>query len=490
MTARSRTSSDEVLRILVVEDDEVDRLAIRRHLKAAGLSATIDELADAATIVETATEGAYDCILLDHFLPGETGLDVITRVRDAGVTTPILCVASPGEEVGAALVAAGATDFLDKDDLSPGRLRRRILYAIRLGRAERRADTVRGELEHQRVLMRSVLAHLPVGVAVVDVSCTSVLMANARAQEVLGDEARLLAAADDPTPIGQVARATVSRAMADGAAVDAAEAVVDRTRCYRISAGPVRDGDGQLLGGVISLADVTDEVAARQVAERASRARAEMLAVVSHDLRGPLSSINVAADGLRDTELDGADRIRYVDAIQRSVQRGDRLIRDLLDATLIDAGRLTVDVRPVAVAELLRQAARDHELTAGQQGVTLDVVVADGVGEVRADRDRVLQALGNLVGNALRHGRGTARIELAGARTDVGVALSVRDHGPGIPAAARAHIFDRYWQGRERRGGAGLGLAIVRGIAEAHGGTVAVSAPDDGGACITIVLPA
>jgi signal transduction histidine kinase len=363
-------ASNDPLRVLVVDDDEVDRLAIRRGLTAGGVEATIDERSDGEGLVEAARAGAYDCIVLDHRLPDTSGLDLVRALRAAGVDTPILCVAGSNEEIGAEMVAAGATDFLAKDDLSPARLARRVRHAIRLGRAER-------QLEQQR-----------------------------------------------------------------------------------------------------------------DVAVRAAKAREDLLAVVSHDLRGPLSSINVAADAMRDPQLKPDSLGRYLDVIQRSVQRADRLIRDLLDAALIEAGRLTVDPRPVKVKDLLDQVARDHELSAKQFNVAFQVEVDDGLDKVVADRDRLVQALGNLIANSLRHARGATPIELGACVVDGQVELSVRDHGPGIEPELRPRVFDRFWQGRERRGGAGLGLAIVRGIAEAHGGTAVATTPASGpGARIAIRIP-
>jgi len=336
------------LRLLIVDDDEIDRQAIRRALERGGLDATVVECDSTVGLGERVRAERPDCILLDHVVPPETALEVVPRLRAEGITAPILCIGDHDDEVGAELVSAGATDVLAKADLAPGRLARRIRYAIRL---------VDAELERNR----------------------------------------------------------------------------------------------------------------------SSRALEKLLAIVSHDLRGPLSAISVAIDALGDLDVPPADRQRYVDAVRRSITRADRLIRDLLDTSLIEAGKLRIEPSPGAVGPLLEQCARDHELLASPHKIRITVEAGD-VGRATFDRERVLQALGNLVGNALRHARGTAEIRLR-ARTvdDDSVELLVEDDGPGIDAEAVPHIFDRFWRGAgSRRSGSGLGLAIVKGIAEAHGGSVAV----------------
>jgi len=107
---------------------------------------------------------------------------------------------------------------------------------------------------------------------------------------------------------------------------------------------------------------------------------------------------------------------------------------------------------------------------------------------VQADRDRVLQVLGNLIGNSLKHAKG-APIEISVERKDAEALVAVQDHGPGIAATELPHIFDRYWSGRTKKGGAGLGLAIAKGIVSAHGGNIAVDSRQGEGARFTFTLP-
>lgn len=478
---------DASLHLLVVDDDAVDRQIIRRHLRAAGVDATIDEAASARELVERVQGGGYDCIILDVHLPGESAIEVIERLNAAGVRTPILCITGQDEEAGAATVAAGASDFLAKQDLSPSRLSRRLRYVLRLGRAEAHAHRARTELEVQRRMHEAVVAQLPTGVAVVDRDLTEVLVANPRAEDVFGEDVRALLVPPEGS-IAARARQALLAAVAGGEPQTLDDAVTHGERELRIRACPVITDD--TVAAMLVVDDVTAEVSARRHAERAAKAREEVLAIVSHDLRGPLSAIGIALDGLRDPELEPSSRERYIGAVQRSVTRAERLIRDLLLAQQLEVGKVQVEPRALPARSLLEQFARDHELVASTEGVKLVVAVPAELEKLWADKDRLGQAIANLLDNAFRHARGTPVIELAARRDERGaVHVTVRDHGPGVAPDALPHVFDRYWQGRNRRGGAGLGLAIVRGIARAHGGDAVVANHPEGGAQFTIILP-
>jgi len=204
-----------------------------------------------------------------------------------------------------------------------------------------------------------------------------------------------------------------------------------------------------------------------------SRARDEVLAVVSHDLRGPLNAIGLASDALRD-EVTSDDARRYLGAIERAATRAERLIRDLTEAIKIENGSLEIAPRPIDARALIEQARTDHELLVKESGARIETVLPDHPVQVVADRDRVLQVFANLIGNAIKYAKGTP-IALTLTERDGSAVFAVTDQGPGIPPEELPHVFDRYWQGRKKkRGGAGLGLAIAKGIIEAHRGTIAV----------------
>jgi signal transduction histidine kinase len=246
-----------------------------------------------------------------------------------------------------------------------------------------------------------------------------------------------------------------------------------------------------MIAAVMTLDDVTEERKAQRALEHAASVREEILEIVSHDLFNPLNAIGIAVEQLVAPDIDDAGRQKYAAAIRRSLARADRLARDLLDAAIIEGGQLRIEPREVSVRPLLEQVLRDHELQAQQAGTPLHLEVGAGVVKVWADRDRTVQVLANLIGNAFRYGAGDAGIVVSAESEADRVRFWVRDSGPGIPTDVLPYIFDRYYQGnRVRRAGAGLGLAIAKGIVEAHGGVIGVENGSPGGARFWFTLPA
>lgn len=260
------------------------------------------------------------------------------------------------------------------------------------------------------------------------------------------------------------------------------------------------DADLELAGELARRAALAiDNARLYEQALRATRGRDEVLGVVSHDLRNPLSTINMCAGALLDPEPPTAEGVRSMaEIIQRSADWMQRIIRDLLDVTSIEAGRLALDRHPVGVAAVLDTVRELMIVQARDAGIELVVrEPAVLMPAIEADHERVVQVLLNLIGNAVKFtaagGRVMVRADAAGAegpRAEPLVRFSVSDTGPGIPAEHLSHIFDRYWQVRTQgRAGAGLGLAIAKGIVEAHGGTIGVTSTVGEGTTFSFTIP-
>jgi PAS domain S-box-containing protein len=245
---------------------------------------------------------------------------------------------------------------------------------------------------------------------------------------------------------------------------------------------------------------------ARQSAERAIRIRDDVLAVVAHDLRNPVHTIILSTGMLRDIPLDDAQRQHRLDVIQRTAKGMEQLIRDMLDATRIESGTFAVRQARVQVRALLDETLELFEAVASERSVMLRCEVGDDVPPVLGDRDRLEQALSNLIGNALKFTPAGGEIRLSaraisgdgvgGARADSGgpespaIEISVADTGSGIASEQLAHVFDRFWQAdRQARAGAGLGLAIAKGIVEAHGGRIRVESVVGEGTTFSFTVP-
>lgn len=229
-----------------------------------------------------------------------------------------------------------------------------------------------------------------------------------------------------------------------------------------------------------------------QQAQRATRARDDVLGIVSHDLRNPISAIAMCASALREGEATTPEgQAELLTTISESADWMNRLIQDLLDVASLEAGRLSLDRRPENVDSVLSSAVRMFEVEAARRGIALGTEVPPELPAVLADGSRVLQVLGNLLRNALQFtGRG-GRITVRAQALEQEVVLSVSDTGPGIPSAEQAFVFDRFWRSSMSSGkrGAGLGLSIAKGIIEAHGGRIWVESTVGQGTTLSFSLP-
>jgi len=221
-------------------------------------------------------------------------------------------------------------------------------------------------------------------------------------------------------------------------------------------------------------------------ATRASKLRDEMLGVVAHDLRNPLAAIVTLAAVLRRT---GADE-EVVTEIEHAAKRMSRLIQDIVDVTRLEAGRFTLEQARLSANELLSEALEEQRQLASASSLECLLDAGTAVPDIWADHDRLLQVFENLVGNAIKFTKPGGRITLGVRAREGDVLFWVADTGRGIEPDQLAHVFDRFWQapGAKRRG-AGLGLPIVKGIVETHGGQVWVESTSGQGSTFFFTVP-
>lgn len=541
---------DTPLRILVVDDDEVDRMAVRRALKASGVEAIITEADSAERALRYLESGWYDCALLDYRMPGSDGLEMVRKARARSILVPFIMLTGFGDEQTAVtLMKAGAADYIPKSLLTPDRLGQSLRAVVRVHQAEIEANRADGELRRYAMQLRSV-AH-----AAIEINST--LAVDAMLQATTENARRILnarraetrlavdpAAASSVTLEGQTAlwRATapndneheltswadVTRdsmpaltkemiaALAAGLDIPLGPPADAVMRPYSTLSADLVGRDGQMLG-VIQLwdkkegeFDESDEAILTQLAQLASvalenarlfkaaqeatRARDDLVAIVSHDLRNPLHTIHMAASFLLDMAPASDRRVtsrRQLEVVLRAANRANRLIQDLLDVAKIQAGGLVVDPVPIEVVSLVMEAMESATPMASVREIKVVCEVAAGVDTVSADRERVLQVFANLIGNATKFTPKGGEIRIQADNDGVDVKFVIVDTGPGIPEENLPHVFDRYWQAKSTaKLGTGLGLSIAKGIVEAHGGRIWVESPPASGAAFIFTLPA
>jgi signal transduction histidine kinase len=234
--------------------------------------------------------------------------------------------------------------------------------------------------------------------------------------------------------------------------------------------------------------------AARLKQSEMERSRRELIAWVSHDLQTPLASIRAMVEALADGVVEEPESVqRYLRTIQREIQGLSLLIDDLFQLSQLDAGGLALDRQMESISDLVSDTLESFSELAAQRGVRLFGQVEPGIDPVWMDSKQIGRVLNNLVKNALRHTPSSGQVFVQASRSGGQVQVSVSDSGPGIPMEDLSHIFERFYRGEKSRnrqtGGAGLGLAIARGIVEAHGGQISVESSSDQGTKFWFILP-
>jgi signal transduction histidine kinase len=257
---------------------------------------------------------------------------------------------------------------------------------------------------------------------------------------------------------------------------NAAQAIAQGNLDARV---PVSGQDEMARLGVAFNAMAAQLQAAERKQKEVDTLRRDLIAWIGHDLRTPLTSIRAVLEALADGVVeDPATADRYLRTAQQDVRSLSQLIDDLFEMAQMDAGGLRLERRPNAIADLVSDTIESFSAVTARQGVGLAGKVEAGTDPVVMDAQQIGRVLSNLVGNALRHTPSGGSIEIRARRAGGEVRVEVADSGEGIQAEDLPFVFDRFYRGEKSRnratGGAGLGLAIARGIVEAHGGRIRV----------------
>jgi signal transduction histidine kinase len=536
---------------LLVEDDPADAELIAIRLEAAPPASgdrgvqliRSDTVASACRVLRQAR---VDAIILDLSLPDARGLEALHQVRAVAAGTPIIVLTGASDQSMAVhALRAGAQDYVLKPPPDGGSLARIIRYACERQRLLLALDAslhASATAERQwRVLAEIGEALAPVhdvGAALGRVArrivpemtdCFVVFLAGTRKTaaaddrwHLYGERAHALRIAlrtllprhgpsafeDSVVWRESLQSVFASLQLASGSAVPLH--VNGRVRGLLVLASTSARGDG-LTGEAFARA-VADRIdvalaQARQLrrTERAVSARDRAVSIVSHDLRSPLSTIKICAEALLDPQPAPASGVRQMgELIHRSAEWMQQIVDELLDRAALDSGQLPLNRKPTEVTEIISAARTMFSTLAASRDIDFVLHSATHLPTMDADPHRLLQALSNLIGNAMKFTPAGGRVELlaqdsradlAGRHpsvaTDPGVRFSVRDTGEGIATEDLAHVFDWFWHApREARGGVGLGLAIAKGIIEAHRGRLHVESAVGLGSTFWFTVPA
>lgn len=489
-------AATRALRILIVDDDDLDRERIRRVLMRTALPLTCLEASTGTEAVTLLRSSAVDCILLDHRLGETTGPESIHTLRvQAMYDGPIVVVTGAGSEsVVVEAMQEGASDYVSKLELEPERLTQAILRSVRKRKeiADEKATARRLSLrveEQARTLrelgrtLQDVLDHSPNLIAYWDrgervrfgnvahhawFGMPQAEVVGMRARDLLGEE---LYAVHAP----HVAAALAGESRQFEYAMPARGGL--RSRIVRAEYRPDVDERGSVQGFYVTLSDFTELAMARDAAKETARLKGTFLAHMSHEIRTPMNGIlgllRIALDRRVPSDVR-ADLERAEEAAKTLMS----LLDDVLDHAKIEAGQLEVVPEPARIDEIL---ARSVELFSGNvalKGLVFRVEVGDDVPTVlRMDALRISQILNNLLGNAVKFTpAGSITLAVRWLEQARRVRFEVHDTGTGVPRGRQSVLFSAFTQADDavsrRQGGTGLGLSICRDLVERMRGEI------------------
>jgi PAS domain S-box-containing protein len=500
-------------RILVVDDNAPLRYALSRTLQQHGFD--VLEAATGRDALKVAASERPDLVLLDVNLPDIHGFEVARGLKQGERTRniPILQISASFVQMEHRMAGleAGADAYL-VEPVEPGELVANIRALLRMRDAE-------AGLQRTTAMLAAVVDASPLAIIVFERDRV-IRTWNPAAERLFGYDApqmvglrlgadtgsddagpRVPAFLDDPVLLERLGRGEAVTALErraqrkDGTEIDVSifAAPLDAAPSHGYVA-IVEDISGRKRYERERADLLARERDARREAEAANRLKDEFLATLSHELRTPLNAVMGWASMLRQRTLDDEARDRAVEIIERNARSQQQLIGDILEVSRIIRGQLRLDMQPVNIVDVVRAAADSANPTALAKHQELVTSVPDEALMVSGDRERLQQVFWNLLSNAMKYTPRQGRIDVTVTADPHEATITVCDTGLGIAPDVLPHIFERFRQGESgptrEFGGLGLGLAIVRHLTEAHGGSVRAYSEGTGrGASFTVTLP-
>ena len=484
----------KTLTLLLVEDNRGDARLLREMLHEPGVpESSLTHVLSMAAAEEHLSEHSVDVILLDLGLPDAQGIDAVRRAHDAAPRVPLVVLTGrDDEELAGQALKDGAQDYLIKGQIEARGLLRALRYAIERNAME---DALFVEQERAQVTLNCIadaVACTDVSGSITFLNLAGEAMTGWKSRDACGtlltDVFRLVERPQEPASAAGDNR--LLRAVRAGADISLTNDVFTRADGSSFSAeyssAPMQDSRGTFVGSVIALRDITERRAIERLKD-------EFVSTVSHELRTPLTSIRASLGILNGGMLgDLGDKARrMLDIAVANTDRLVRLINDILDIERLDSGTVELALTVVDAGDLMADAVDGVQGMADDAGVELALEPCDA--RLNLDRDRILQTLTNLLGNAIKFSpRGTQVV--LGATVAGGVAtFCVADRGRGIPQDKSDAIFGRFQQldasDTREKGGSGLGLAISNSIVKGHGGRMWTERNGDQGSRFLFTLP-
>jgi len=503
------------MRILIVEDSAHDARTVQEYLRLGNGSVELHNAARLVDALDIVRARPLDAILLDMSLPDAEGVEAVRRMRDAAPQVPIVILSGlEDESIATQAVQAGAQDYLVKGHVDEVTLRRALRYAIERQQLLDRLAESEARLQEENVTLRHLADAAGRVFATLDVRGVVELLAG-EARRLWGGTATLYAMRSSGQLVSvdnAAARSKRDRFLIDAFAERKPVLSDDRTRLALPIPGT--SGRNEWILNITTASGSFDEndvfaldllrqyvgIAIQNVAlfgelqsQRASviqlnQLKDDLIAILAHDFKGPLTTIIGFTELLEQQALEGEDAENALRTIRQSAMRLSSMANDTLALSRVEQGELNLDADPVNVAQIVEETV---EALRPERTIELNVIAVDPV--VRGDPPRLRQVFENVIGNAIKYSAQDEPVRVRVSDTESTIRVAVTDRGIGVPPDEMKFLFERFTRAsnakRSRVKGTGLGLYLAKTLVERHGGTIQVQSALGAGSTFTVVLP-
>ncbi len=489
--------------MLIVDDDEVDQMIIKRSLRTAQMKAEVRTASMGVEALEALQQHVFDFIFIDFILPDMNGLELLQKIREQGITTPVQVVTSQGDErIAVEAIKTGASDYLPKTLLTPEGISQSIRSAIRLHKIEQERLHTQEQLWRTQKQLDTVVNSAPIILWAIDKDGIF-NMSRGKGLSLIGriDNQSVGLSIFEAYQENPQIIAGVKKALSGTEAKCTVDVNGVWFDCLYL---PMKDDLGNVTGAIGVGYDITERVLVEEELKKAkdtalsmAQVKEQFLANMSHEIRTPMNGILGLTEVLAKTQLNDHQR-DFLKAINTSANNLMVIINDLLDFSKIEAGKITLEIIPFDLRQLIKQLLDILEIRAKERKNTLKLLLDEEIPQfVMGDPFRLSQILNNLIGNAIKFTEnGVIKLSVEVINVQNGqylLEMTVKDTGIGIPAEKLGTIFDKFTQGSSdttrKFGGTGLGLSIARELIEVQNGNIQVESQVGQGSTFRFQLP-
>lgn len=498
------------IKLLVLDDDEVDRLQLKKALRSCGFTCKLTECEDANSIIDMAYKISFDCIFLDYLLPGENGLQLVKKIREADIKTPVVIITSHGNEsIAVELMKSGASDYIIKNEISGQSLGQILRNVFRTRKIEQEREKAEMALKISESRLAEAQRIAKIGNWEYDIAANTVYWSS-EMYKIFGLSPEDFIPTTDnylcyiPTEDRNLIKAKAAEALQGQSFNTDFQIATASGVKYTNSQSYVLTGEDKKAKKIIgTLQDITERKLAeqeiqkaRELAEKSMKVREIFLANMSHEIRTPMNAVLGFTRLLYETKLSEEQK-GFIDAIHFSGENLLVIINDILDLSKIRSGKMLVDICEFNLDELVTGIISILKPKAIEKGLQLCYKISQDLPSiVKGDPVRLNQVLTNLISNAIKF------TEKGGVYLDIDatgieekefiIEFSVRDTGIGIPEDKQAIIFENFVQSSSdtarKYGGTGLGLTIVKNLVELQDGKIILVSKPGHGSTFTVHL--